>query len=345
MGLLKKMDVLGLFETPDPKATIVDPLYGQKLGAANYLSGLLKQKAPLQQYPDLTDIQTQARELQKRYMSSGMPAGYGASYDYLNKIMGQPGDITQLPEYGAILKSVGGETDEAVNRAMQRFQLSGMSGSTPQGRGIGREIAYGGQKMLAQLAPFAESERNRQMAAVQQLMQLMGMGEGFQQSRMAAGQYDPLAALQQARYGAQYQQQMFPWTAQAPVASNLMGQGVEYTVQQDPSIIEQLAPLIQSGMMAFAMSDKRAKENVTDLNNAVDRIQKVHAKIYNYIGTNPKDRRVGVMAQDIEAVLPEAVKEIGGILYVDYGAVTSLATQAVNELIEEVQKLKRKRVA
>ena len=74
-------------------------------------------------------------------------------------------------------------------------------------------------------------------------------------------------------------------------------------------------------------------------------IKSLHAKSYNYKWSDPSDRRIGVIAQDVEKIMPEAVVEIDGVKHVDYTAVAALAAEAVNELIDEVQKLKKRRAA
>jgi len=51
---------------------------------------------------------------------------------------------------------------------------------------------------------------------------------------------------------------------------------------------------------------------------------------------------VGVIAQEVQAVLPEVVKEDeNGMLSVGYGNMVALLVEAVKELRAEVEKLKR----
>jgi len=341
---------MGLFSSGSSKVKIVDPLAGQKVTAADYLTSLLTREAPLQQVADLTDIEKYGQDYLTKYAKSEMPGGYTTSYDYLNKMLNEPTDITKLPEYEAILKSINATTNEAVNRAMRRTQLSGMGTSTPQGRAVGREIRLGEQNLLAGLSPLAENERNRRMSASSMLSQLAQIEEAIKQGRLGSiYTYGGLPRqLSQAELDAQYQQQLFPWTYQAPAASSIFGGNVDYTVSETPSILEQLSPLLGSALEAYGTykaSDKRVKENIQEVDNAIDKIKKLKAFSYNYKTTDPKDRRVGVIAQDVERIMPEAVKVINGIKHVDYAAVTALATEAVNELIDEVKKLKKKKAA
>lgn len=93
-------------------------------------------------------------------------------------------------------------------------------------------------------------------------------------------------------------------------------------------------------------SDKRLKENFVKIDNAIDKINGITAYTYNRkFNTN---REVGIIAQDIKKVLPEAVimnnvlhkfpdgKEIKNVLGVNYNAVASLAIEGVKELNQKV---------
>lgn len=67
--------------------------------------------------------------------------------------------------------------------------------------------------------------------------------------------------------------------------------------------------LINTGMTAAAMflSDVRAKENIKRVGTLLNGLP---VYLFNYIGD--KKRQISVMAQDVEKIMPEAVKEISG---------------------------------
>jgi len=334
-----------IFKAGDSKTTVVDPLATQKTSAADYLSSLLNTQYPRQQIAGMTDLEKYGQDYLSKYVSGGMPAGFGAASDYFNSVLGQPTDITQLPEYKAIINSVNSQTNDAVNQRLRQMQLSGMGNSSPQGRAVGREIAAGGQNMLASLAPLAEGERNRQGSAAGSLASLAQLQESINQGRIGAiSQYGGLPRqLDQASLNALFQQMMAPYTTGTNIAGTLGGMGVDYTATQDPSIMEQISPMIGPLMMMMMMSDERTKENIEDVDDAIRKIKKLRAKSYNYKTADPADRRVGIMAQDIEKVMPEAVRKVNGVRFVDYTAVASLAAEAVSELIREVEELKRRK--
>jgi hypothetical protein len=69
---------------------------------------------------------------------------------------------------------------------------------------------------------------------------------------------------------------------------------------------------------AFMFSDERVKENVDEVGSLHDGTPVYK---YNYIGDNMP--RIGLMAQDVEKVRPDAVKEFGGIKAVNYDKATA----------------------
>jgi hypothetical protein len=91
-------------------------------------------------------------------------------------------------------------------------------------------------------------------------------------------------------------------------------------------------------------SDKRVKENITDFEKGLDEIEKINIVEYNTIGDDVTNRKVGVIAQDLENILPEAVKtqdrgEIKDFKVVDYNVIFSTLVNAVKELSARVKEL------
>ncbi|HEC65298.1 MAG TPA: tail fiber domain-containing protein [bacterium] len=87
-----------------------------------------------------------------------------------------------------------------------------------------------------------------------------------------------------------------------------------------------------------AFSDVRVKENIKPITNAIEKIRMLNGNTYNYIDTRPSNRNGGIMAQDLQRVLPDAVSEIDGIKVVRYDAVIGLLIEAVKELSLETQR-------
>lgn len=88
-----------------------------------------------------------------------------------------------------------------------------------------------------------------------------------------------------------------------------------------------------------AFSDIRLKENLNIIENPLEKVLKVNGYTYNMIGH--KERMTGVIAQELEQVLPEAVNETDkGIKSVAYGNVIGLLIEAIKEQNKEIEKLK-----
>jgi hypothetical protein len=115
--------------------------------------------------------------------------------------------------------------------------------------------------------------------------------------------------------------------------------------------VDQSGNAVASGNVT-AYSDARIKENVVTIDSALDKVLKLRGVYYNKIG-NP-ERRVGVIAQEIETVLPEVVRSVSDtnpstgqtqeLLAVDYGNIAGLLIEATKEQNQEVVDL-RNRVA
>jgi signal peptidase I len=93
----------------------------------------------------------------------------------------------------------------------------------------------------------------------------------------------------------------------------------------------------------IANSDKRVKDNIRVIDNAMSKISKINGVTFNRtdIG-DTKTRYAGVIAQDVQKVLPEVVKEDkNGKLSVAYGNMVSILIEGLKEQQKEIDKLKK----
>ena len=103
---------------------------------------------------------------------------------------------------------------------------------------------------------------------------------------------------------------------------------------------------------AYYSSDRRYKENIRSIPNATEKVLAIGGKLFDwnddYIqqrgGTDNyfvRKQDFGVIAQDVQTVLPEAVRtRENGMLAVDYEKLCALAFQAIVELKAEIEQLK-----
>ena len=93
-----------------------------------------------------------------------------------------------------------------------------------------------------------------------------------------------------------------------------------------------------------SFSDRRLKENIVKIENPLDKILQISGYTFNYIGDNKP--MTGVIAQEIEEVLPEVVYETEAIdgtsaKAVRHGNIVGLLIEAIKELKAEVEELKK----
>ena len=70
-----------------------------------------------------------------------------------------------------------------------------------------------------------------------------------------------------------------------------------------------------AAMLAYALSDRRAKEDITQVGMLDNGLP-----VYTFRYKGDPTIQMGVMAQDVEKVNPDAVAEINGVKHVNYGA-------------------------
>ena len=91
-----------------------------------------------------------------------------------------------------------------------------------------------------------------------------------------------------------------------------------------------------------AFSDSRLKEEVEVIDGALDKVAAIRGVTFVRNDLEDETRKTGVIAQEVEAVLPEAVKtdEETGLKTVAYGNMVGLLIEAVKELKADNEQLK-----
>jgi len=91
-------------------------------------------------------------------------------------------------------------------------------------------------------------------------------------------------------------------------------------------------------------SDRRLKENIEVIPNSLEKVQALNGVSFDWKKTGEKS--AGVIAQEVQEVLPEAVKEVTPVgggdshLTVNYHALTSILIESIKELKAEIEELK-----
>jgi hypothetical protein len=90
-----------------------------------------------------------------------------------------------------------------------------------------------------------------------------------------------------------------------------------------------------------AFSDIKLKENIEPITDAIYKVGKLNGVTYSRKDIDGYPRQTGLIAQDVQAVLPEAVIDHEGTLSVAYGNMIGLMVEAIKELKAEIEELKK----
>ena len=88
-------------------------------------------------------------------------------------------------------------------------------------------------------------------------------------------------------------------------------------------------------------SDERAKDDITPITGALDKVQQLGGYSFTLKATDEKSS--GVIAQEVQKVMPELVQEDAeGLLSVQYGNMVGLLIEAIKEQQAQIDELKQK---
>jgi hypothetical protein len=102
----------------------------------------------------------------------------------------------------------------------------------------------------------------------------------------------------------------------------------------------------EGDIVAYASSDERLKDEIIPISNPIEKINSIGG--YSFVWNNEKQdiykgKDYGVIAQEIEKILPELVdNRKDGYKAVKYDRLVSLLIEGIKELSKEVNELKQK---
>ena len=113
--------------------------------------------------------------------------------------------------------------------------------------------------------------------------------------------------------------------------------GINNTVNDLTYNLEVSGSIRASGAV-LSNSDERLKENIYIIDNALSRVSQIEGVYFDW--KDGGDRQVGVIAQQVEKVLPEVVsKDKNSYLSVDYSKIVPLLIEAINEQSNNIKDL------
>jgi len=101
---------------------------------------------------------------------------------------------------------------------------------------------------------------------------------------------------------------------------------------------------VSDDITAFWSSDERLKDNITPIDDPLTKVISISGNTFDWNDkSNKSGNDVGLIAQEIEKVLPEAViTRDSGYLAVDYHKIVPLLVEAIKELSGKVEALEQK---
>jgi hypothetical protein len=138
------------------------------------------------------------------------------------------------------------------------------------------------------------------------------------------------------------------YNVQSIAASLNMVVGRDMEVQRNVIVAGYISAV--GDVYAFNTSDRNLKTKIKPIKNALDKVCKLSGNTFEWIpehlATRPENLRkapdVGVIAQEVETVLPEAVMtRPDGTMAVDYDKIVPLLIEAIKELRAELADIKK----
>jgi hypothetical protein len=351
MGVARQNINTGLQGTPNLKTSLdyagLQDVKGSGYSRDQAYNDLYKQAT------SRLDPQWQQRQdqLESQLANQGITRGSAAFDQAMTQLGTQRNDAYNQAMMSAQSGAVGQASQlNAMDLALrqQQAQEAGNQGNfynTAQGQMFGFGSQDRQNQLQAQNAAFQQSLAGGQFDLARQqqgFQQQMGAGAQNFGQQQAAAQYQNTLRQQQIAEANQQQN----WSLNAlnallngqqvsgPQFANFsqagMGQGVDYSgagknqfdagMQQQQMQNQATGQMLQAagGMGSmFLMSDRRVK---TDIRRIARHPRGFGIYRYRFIGESRP--RIGVMAQDVARVMPEAVASMRGVLHVNYAALS-----------------------
>ena len=132
------------------------------------------------------------------------------------------------------------------------------------------------------------------------------------------------------------------WITYYHVSNACLGIGGS-TTSSSYGLYEQMGGIYSTNNIV-AFSDRRVKENIVPIDNALEKVNALQGVYYNRIDDEEKKKEIGFIAQDVNEVTPELVTYAEDVdqYGVKYGNTTALLVEAIKELTQKVKELEKK---
>jgi hypothetical protein len=114
-------------------------------------------------------------------------------------------------------------------------------------------------------------------------------------------------------------------------AAFVIGNGTGSSTKSDAFVVYFNGNATLSGDLTIN-SDERLKDNIQPLGSTLNKLHQIEGKTYSFKKDEEHTPKIGVLAQEVQAVFPELVTEGGdGILSVNYQGLVPVLINAINE--------------
>lgn len=98
---------------------------------------------------------------------------------------------------------------------------------------------------------------------------------------------------------------------------------------------------VYGGAILRAYSDKRLKENIVPVKHSIDKVRKINVYQYNMKNDSSKNVKIGVIAQELKEIYPQAVSMFNNYFTVNSDWIFFATVRAIKDLDEIVQNVQK----
>lgn len=360
---------MGLFSSSPAKVKFVESAQSKRAGSELEKRGTESIKFPGRDVLDLTDIELRIEE-QARAQVFGGPSELTQRGIDLTAAAAEQTDPLQDPSIKALIAEATRVGQEETGRVARGIQIAGGLGSTPGRDILGRSVGKTEKGIIAAATPLISqklgiTERARKdITGLTERLETERATFGGAVSKLRRGIKEAKSASAIEQFLNEINIRFGP---QVDILKSLRDKKAVVT-GGGPSLFQQAAPLIGAvtlgaltGGLSFGatgaagaagaastgagatatgagsaatfggmLSDRRMKENIVPIENALEKL--MHLEGFTFTMKESGEEKAGIMAQDLEAVLPEAVFEIDGVKHIKLDAVLGLIVSAIKEM-------------
>ncbi len=89
----------------------------------------------------------------------------------------------------------------------------------------------------------------------------------------------------------------------------------------------------------YLSSDLRLKKNINTIQNPLSIVNKLRGVNFQWKDSNEQD--IGLIAQDVEGILPEVVTDKGGYKAIEYSNIVAILIEAIKEQQKQIYRLEQ----